>query len=90
MRNTAVLINTARGGIVDEEALISALRDGRIRGAAMDVFTEEPLTTTASAFDGVPNLILTPHVAGVTSESNHRVSAVIASEVLSVLAEGRR
>jgi (S)-sulfolactate dehydrogenase len=89
MRDSAVLVNTARGGIVDEEALIAALREGRIRGAALDVFQHEPLNPVVSApFSRVPNLILTPHIAGVTEESNRRVSAMIASEVLAVLKSG--
>jgi (S)-sulfolactate dehydrogenase len=82
MRPRAVLVNTARGGIVDEAALADALRTGRLGGAALDVFETEPLTAEAAAiFEGVPNLILTPHIAGVTRESNTRVSAVTADNV---------
>jgi (S)-sulfolactate dehydrogenase len=89
MKDTAVLVNTARGGIVDEEALADALRQGSIRGAAIDVFGSEPLTPELAArFDRVPNLILTPHIAGVTEESNRRVSAMIASRLRAALAEG--
>lgn len=80
MRTDAVLINTARGGIVDESALADALRAGRLGGAALDVFGQEPLKT-GNAFADVPNLILTPHIAGVTAESNQRVSQMIADEV---------
>ena len=88
MRDTAVLVNTARGGIIDEEALIDALRKGSIRGAAIDVFSSEPLTPAlATPFDRVPNLILTPHIAGVTEESNRRVSAMIATRLRTALAE---
>jgi len=88
MRDTAVLVNTARGGIIDEEALIDALRKGSIRGAAIDVFSSEPLTPAlATPFDRVPNLILTPHIAGVTEESNRRVSAMIATQLRKALAE---
>lgn len=89
MRKDAVLVNTARGGIVDESALIHALREGTIRGAAIDVFKTEPLTSSdASEFVGVPNLILTPHIAGVTEESNQRVSAMVASRLRTELARG--
>jgi (S)-sulfolactate dehydrogenase len=89
MKETAVLVNTARGGIIDEGALIDALRGGTIRGAAIDVFENEPLTPALSAsFQGVPNLILTPHIAGVTEESNRRVSAMVASKVRTALARG--
>jgi (S)-sulfolactate dehydrogenase len=80
MKREAVLINTARGGIVDEVALAQALRDGRLAGAALDVFEHEPLPA-GSALAGVPNLILTPHIGGVTQESNERVSAMIAEQV---------
>ncbi len=87
MKRTAVLVNTARGGIVDEEALADALRDRMIRGAAIDVFEHEPVNRSIGRrFDGVPNLILTPHIAGVTAESNVRVSQLTADLVRSVLA----
>jgi (S)-sulfolactate dehydrogenase len=87
MKRTAVLVNTARGGIVDEEALADALRDRMIRGAAVDVFEHEPVNRSIGRrFDGVPNLILTPHIAGVTAESNVRVSQLTADLVRSVLA----
>ena len=85
MKPGAVLINTARGGIVDEQALAAALRSGRLGGAAIDVFATEPLPA-APHFDGCPNLLLTPHVAGVSAESNERVSDMIAQRVLVALA----
>jgi len=86
MKNGAVLINTARGGIVDEEAAVSALRTGRLAGIALDVFETEPVTVVSGAqFAGVENLVLTPHIAGVTQESNVRVSAVTATNVRNVL-----
>jgi (S)-sulfolactate dehydrogenase len=87
MRSDTVLINTARGGVVDETALVEALRGGRLAGAALDVFADEPLGRGAArVFAGCPNLILTPHVAGVTVESNTRVSMVTAENVRRALA----
>ena len=83
MRKGAILINTARGGIVDEPALADALRSGHLGGAAFDVFTVEPIDqATAAVFRNVPNIILTPHVAGVTLESNARISTVTVENVL--------
>jgi (S)-sulfolactate dehydrogenase len=84
MKPGAVLINTARGGIVDERAVADALRSGRLGGAALDVFATEPLPAQPH-FEGCPNLLLTPHIAGVTGESNERVSGVIADKVLEAL-----
>lgn len=85
MQPGAVLINTARGGIVDEAAVASALRSGQLGGAALDVFDVEPLAR-APHFQGCPNLILTPHTAGLTTESNQRVSSLVADKVLAALA----
>lgn len=85
MQRGAVLINTARGEIVDEVALAAALKRGHLGGAAIDVFGSEPLVASPH-FQGCPNLILTPHIAGVSAESNERVSLLIAQKVLEALA----
>ena len=87
MRPGAVLVNTSRGGVVEEAALAAALREGRLGGAALDVFEEEPLPG-GTPLAGCPNLILTPHIAGLTAESNVRVSTVVAERVLVALAMG--
>lgn len=88
MKKGAVLVNTARGGIVDEPALAAALRSGHLGGAAIDVFAVEPLPA-APHFDGCPNLLLTPHVAGVSADSNERVSFLIADKLLEALDSAR-
>lgn len=85
MKPGAVLINTARGGIIDELALAAALRSGQLGGAAIDVFGAEPLPASPH-FEGCPNLVLTPHIAGVSAESNERVSFLIADKLLEALA----
>ena len=84
MKPGAILVNTARGGIVDEAVVAAALREGRLGGAALDVFDAEPLAG-GSPLAGAPRLILTPHIAGVTQESNARVSSLIASRVAEFL-----
>ena len=89
MKPEAILINAARGGIVDESALASALTEQRLGGAMLDVFEQEPLPDN-SVLVGAPNLVVTPHIAGVTVESNQRVSDLTARNVLTVLEENDR
>ena len=84
MKPDAVLINSARGGIVDEAALAAALRAKKLGGAALDVFDVEPLKAGSPLTD-CPNLVLTPHIAGVTAEANIRVSSMIAERVAAYL-----
>lgn len=86
MKTDAVLVNSARGGIVNEAACADALRQGKIAGAALDTLDIEPITPEVGAiFEGVQNLILTPHIAGVTRESNRRIAEVAAENVRRVL-----
>lgn len=90
MRPDAILINAARGGVVEEPAVAEALRTGRLGGAALDVFDDEPITAEIGrVFADCPNLILTPHIAGVTRESNVRISALVADRVLECLGGAR-
>jgi len=84
----AIVVDTSRGGIVVHDAVIAALRSGHLAGAALDVFEEEPLTAELAArYARVPGLLLTPHLAGVTHESNVRVSEVVADAIAAELFE---
>ena len=82
INNSSVIINTSRGGIIDENSLAKLLKENKIGGAALDVFNEEPINKeNAKKFEGLDNLILTPHIGGVTKESNERVSKMIAKKI---------
>lgn len=86
MPDHAILVNTSRGGIVDEAAVVAALRAGTLGGAALDVFESEPVDAESGrCFAGVPNLILTPHIAGLTEESQRRVGEITADKVRAAL-----
>ena len=70
------------GGIIDENSLAKLLKENKIGGAALDVFNKEPINKeNAKKFEGLDNLILTPHIGGVTKESNERVSKMIAKKI---------
>jgi len=84
MRPTAYLINTARGGIVDEKALHEALVSRKLAGAGLDVFEQEP-PPVGQPLHGLPNVIMVPHVAGVTIEAVERMSEQTARNILSAL-----
>jgi len=76
----AYVINTARGGLIDEDALIAALEDGHLAGAMLDVMDGEPLAA-GSRLVGTPHLVLSPHVAGITRDANQRASVLTAENV---------
>jgi phosphoglycerate dehydrogenase-like enzyme len=80
MQPSAVLVNVARGSLVDEAALVSALRDGRIAGAALDVFATEPLPAESPLWD-LPNVLVTPHVATNVPEYLARAVSAFAANV---------
>ena len=84
MKPTAYLINTARGGIVDVQALARALKEGRIAGAALDVFEEEPLPAD-SPLRGLDNAYLSAHVAAITRQTNHATALMAAENAIRVL-----
>jgi D-3-phosphoglycerate dehydrogenase len=84
MKPSAYLINTARGGIVVEAALYDALVSGKLAGAGLDVFEQEPPPSGHSLFE-LPNVIMAPHVAGVTREAVDRMSVQTARNILSAL-----
>ena len=84
MKPQAVLINTARGPIVELAAVVAALRSGQLGGAAIDGFDDEPMPGDPMLQD-CPNLLLTPHISGQSRESNDRVSFMVADRVMEAL-----
>ena len=88
MKPGACIVNTARGGVLDETAMARALASGRLGAAALDVFEDEPLPA-GSPLVGVPDLYLTPHIAGLTEEANARTGELVASRIRNALARGR-
>ncbi len=87
MKSSALLVNAARGGIVDEEALARAITDGKIAGAALDVFGKEPIDTDSPLL-GLDNVLCTPHLGASTSEAQERVAVEIAEQAIGYLQQG--
>jgi len=87
MKPSAVVVNAARGGILDEDALAEALREGRLAGAALDVFETEPLPAD-SPLRTAPNVLVTPHLGAATPDAQREVSLEIAAAVRAALLEG--
>jgi D-3-phosphoglycerate dehydrogenase len=86
MRDGAILVNTARGGLVDEPALLDAIKSGKLRAAGLDSFQTEPMEAL-HIFHGTPNITLTPHTGGVTSDAYVTMGIAAARNILAVLAE---
>ncbi len=83
MKNTARIINTSRGGVIDEKALADALKTGKLAGAALDVFEVEPATSNELAV--LPNFISTPHIGAQTKEAQSLAANVIAEKIIQIL-----
>jgi len=88
MQPSAYVVNTARGALVDDAALADALRAGRLAGAGLDVYVEEPLPPERNPFRDLPNVVLTPHLGAVTREANARSRAMPVDNIIAFF-EGR-
>lgn len=84
MKPTAYLINTSRGAIVDEEALLKALKEGWIKGAALDVYEKEPIPEDSPLLK-LDNLVPTPHIGSATTETRNKMGELAAENLIAVL-----
>jgi D-3-phosphoglycerate dehydrogenase len=87
MKKTAIIVNTARGGIIDEAALYAALKEGRIAGAGLDATVEEP--PYHSPLLELPNCVFTPHAGAATAEAQHNMGMMAAQNLLDILQTGK-
>ncbi len=87
MKKSAFLVNTSRGPVIDEKALVEALKNGTIRGAGLDVFENEP--DIAPGLADLPNVVLTPHIASATEFAREEMARIAAENIIEVL-EGRK
>jgi len=83
MKNTACIINTARGGVIDEDALYNSLKEGNLANAALDVFEVEP--ATGNKLITLPNFIATPHIGAQTKEAQSLAANIIAEKIIQIL-----
>jgi D-3-phosphoglycerate dehydrogenase len=88
MKEGAILVNTARGGLIDQQALLEAVQSRKLYAVGLDAFEGEPLAA-GHIFSGVPNVILTPHIGGVTSDAYVNMGTAAARNVLAVLSESQ-
>jgi D-3-phosphoglycerate dehydrogenase len=88
MKPTALVVNCARGGIIDEEALFNALKEKKIAGASLDVYSQEPLPAD-HPFRSLTNVVLTPHLAASTAEAQEKVARDIALQIFEALGDGQ-
>ena len=84
MKETSYLVNTSRGPVINEEALYTALKEGVIMGAAMDIFEKEPIDPDSPLL-GLENAVLTPHIASASVETRTKMAIVAANNLVSVL-----
>jgi D-3-phosphoglycerate dehydrogenase len=88
MKPSAVIVNAARGPVIDEQALLVALREGWIRGAAIDVFSNQPIAADHSLLQ-LDNVLLTPHVAGLTAEGSRAMGIGTARQIVQLMSGER-
>lgn len=91
MKEGVIFLNLSRGKVVDQDALAEAIRSGKVKGAAVDVFPEEPASNDqsfTSPLQGLPNVILTPHIAGSTQEAQERIGRYVAGKIVEFMNTG--